>query len=1013
MEFRVLGPVEVEVGGEVVAVPAPRHRALLALLVVHVGEVLSTDRMIEELWGDDAPGSGANALRFHVSKLRSALGVDPSPIVTRGSGYVLEIDPESVDAFRFEQLIVSAVDEMGEDPDRAADMIDDALGLWRGAPYSGLGDPGFVDGEVRRLSELRARAAEVGFAADLARGNHEEIVGDLEAMLVEFPFRERLWAHLMVALYRSGRQADALRAFRRASRALGEGLGIEPSAELAGLEQRILLHDPTLDYMERRRSNLPSPASSFVGRESEIDELVGLCSRDRLVTISGVGGIGKTRLAIEVARRCLPGFVDGVFFIDLIEVPDPAVVARRFLSVLEIAERPDRPAVESLVEYLSGRRCLLVVDNCEHVVDGVADTLAVLVPVCPDVHLVATSRVRLGVAGEELWELGGLQTGQNGEADLGESEAARLFADRARFARRGFATTPGTEATVGAICRSLDGIPLAIELAAARIRVMTIGEINERLTDRFAFLGGARNTGPDRHRTLRSMIDWSYDLLTESDQQLFRLLGVFRGGFNLDALQAMCADPDMDAADAVERLVDASLVTVDATGPTTRYRLLETVREYATQRLEENGEISDGRNRHLVHYASLGEAAHRGMQHGFNEAPVTSEEHRFWIAAMGLDLANLRHALDWALEVGDLDDALTVATPLGFYLVIAVRFTEAIEILDSVLDRDACPTTPLRCESLCRRALCLANIGDDRAEAALDEADQAVRRLGLRVGYSSISGVRAQLAEIHGDIIGAIAHSEEALASAQANEEGSGIAYRCYGVAEQALLIGEIDRAVELAERLDAEGDDQPWLWLILRTSIAAYEQRHQEALDLARNAFTVSVDEWWEERAKRYSSYAHFNLGHLDEARTLAETREPLFRRFGPPDLLERTLILLSLIALRSGGTEHAKTRLHETINNALQRRDPLMLWTAFRAAADWLAETGDPDMAAVLLGHCAAVTERRRYAPQALNCTPLVTLETLADQHDPERLATLAAEGASTDTDELAAQVLLLLTP
>ena len=402
-------------------------------------------------------------------------------------------------------------------------------------------------------------------------------------------------------------------------------------------------------------TNLPSPTSSFVGREGEVGELVELCSQRRMVTVAGIGGIGKTRLAIEVARSCRGSFDDGVFLVDLVGVSESDAVGRRFLSVLGIAERPDQPAVETLAELLGDASQLFVVDNCEHVIAGVADVLGRLLPACPGVHVLATSRVRVGVDGEELWELAGLDA----------ADAAQLFADRAHSVNRDFSLTTADQEAVAGVCRALDGIPLAIELAAARTRIMTISEITDHLTDRFTFLSSARNTGPDRHRTLRSMIDWSYDLLTESDQQLFRLLGVYRGGFNLDAVEAMCEGPDREAADAVERLVDASLVTVDTTGPTTRYRLLETVREYAIERLDENGETSEARNRHLDHYASLGEAAHRGMGHGFNEAPVTSEEDRFWIAAMGLDLANLRHALDWALEVGDLDDALTVATPLG------------------------------------------------------------------------------------------------------------------------------------------------------------------------------------------------------------------------------------------------------------------------------------------------------------------------------------------------------------
>ncbi|MEN8114757.1 MAG: BTAD domain-containing putative transcriptional regulator [Actinomycetota bacterium] len=1013
MEFRVLGPLEVVVDGEVVSIPALRQRALIALLIVHVGEVLSTDRIIEELWGDDAPASGANALRFHVSKLRSALGVDSSPIVTHGSGYVLDVDPLSIDAVRFEQALIAALGEMADAPDRAGTLIRDALALWRGVPYSDLGDPVFIDGEVRRLNELRTKVIEMRFAADLARGLHADVVADIEAVLVEYPFRERLWAHLMVALYRSGRQADALHAYQRAATALGEELGIEPSAELRDLEGRILLQDPSLAYSPERRTNLPTRSSSFIGRDTEIALLVNLCGRERMVTITGIGGIGKTRLAIEVARRCLPEFDDGVFMIDLTETADGDGVGRHFLSALGLVERPGQTAIEALIDNLARMRCLLVVDNCEHVVGGVASTVAAVLPACSTVHVVATSRVRVGVEGEELWELSGLQTGLPGGGTdpdaLFDAEAVRLFVDRAHRVRRSFAVDSENVAIVAGICQTIDGIPLAIELAAARIRITSLAEIMSRLTDRFGFLVDARRSAPERHRTLVSMIDWSYDLLTESEQRLFRLTSVFRGGFGLAALQAICRDTGVDIAAALESLVDASLITVDTSGPSVRYRLLETVRVYATEHLDANHETDDARDHHLSYFASMGEHANQGMRRGFNKGAATAEQDRFWRTAVGLDVANLQHALEWALDTGDADAALAIVTPLGFYLLMEVKHAEAIEWLDAVLDRDDCPATPLQCESLCRRALCLANIGDLRAEAAVDEAEQAVRRLNYRPGYGFLSTVRSQLAEFRGDIIGSHAHREASLAC---DEEDGELATRgLYETAERALLVGQIERAITLAERLEVVGGDEPWLSLILRTSIAAYRGNHQEALLLAREALTVSEEPWWEARAWRYTSYALLNLGQLDEALATGEARVRHYRRFGPPDLLEQTFIQLSLVALRSGDTDQGRTRLHEAVASAKRRGDPYLLWIAFHAAAEWSANGGDPDTAVTLLSHNASLTQERHYAQAALKCTPHITLRDLAGRVNPQRFRALVSEGVSVTTDELAAHTLRAL--
>ena len=999
--------------GEAVSISALRQRALLALLLIHVGEVLSADRIITELWGDDAPASGANALRFHVSKLRSALGVDPSPIVTRGSGYLLEIDSESVDAYQFERLLAEALDVMEGDPTGAAGLVGEGLSLWRGDPYSDLGDPVFVDGEVRRLNELRMKAVEVGFTAGLARGLHADVVADIEAVLVEDPFRERLWAHLMVALYRSGRQADALRAYQRAATVLGEELGIEPSAELRDLEGRILLQDPALAYSPKRRTNLPTRSSSFIGRDTEIAMLVDLCRRERMVTITGIGGVGKTRLAIEVARRCLPEFDDGVFMIDLTEATDADAVERHFLAALGFVERPGRTALEALIDNLARMRCLLVVDNCEHVVDDVVGTVAAVLPTCSMVHVVATSRVRVGVEGEELWELSGLQTGSPGAGTdpvaLFDAEAVRLFVDRAQRVRRSFAVDSENVLTVAGICQAIDGIPLAIELAAARIRIWSSAEIMNRLTDRFGFLVDSRRSAPERHRTLVSMIDWSYDLLEESEQHLFRLTSVFRGGFGLAALQAICRDPSVDIAAALESLVDASLITVDASGPTVRYRLLETVRVYATEHLDASNEADDARSQHLTHFASVGEHANRGMRGGFNKGVATTKHDRFWRTAVGIDVANLQHALEWALDTGNVDAALAIVTPLAFYLAREVKPTEAIEWLDAVLDRDDCPATPLQCESLCRRALCLANIGDRRAETAIDEAEQAVRRLNYRPGYGFLSKVRSQLAAIRGDIVGSLAHQEASLVHDE--EEGELATRGLYETAESALLVGEIDRAIQLAERLEVAGSDEPWLSLIVRTDIAAYRGNYQEALLLAQDAVTVSEEPWWEGRAWRYASYALLNLGQLDESRAIAEARVRLYRRFGPPDLLEQTLIQLSLVTLRSGDTDQSRTRLYEAVASAKRRGDPFVLWIAFHAAAEWFEHGGDPDTAIILLAHSASLTEERQYASVALKCTPHVALSDLAERVSPQRFRALVSEGASVTTDKLAAQTLRAL--
>ncbi|MEN8112774.1 MAG: BTAD domain-containing putative transcriptional regulator, partial [Actinomycetota bacterium] len=462
MEFRVLGPVEVRVDGEVVPIPALRQRALFALLLIHAGGVLSADRIIEALWGDELPASGANALRFHVSKLRSALGADPSPIVTQDGGYALVVDPGSIDANRFEQLLGESLEEMRDDPHRAAALVGEALELWRGDPYAGLGDPGFVDGEVRRLTELRFKAVEVGFAADLALGRHAEIIGDLESMQAEFPFRERLWAHLMVAFYRSGRQAEALRAYQRASEVLGEELGIEPSEELRELENRILLHDPTLDYAPVIPGNLPSPPGSFIGRESELAEVEELLEANRLVTLTGAGGSGKTRLAAELGQVAKRNWSDGVWFVDLRSIDDPADIPSLVASTMRVVVSGDLPIVDQVADALRSRSLLLILDNCERVLDRTAALTERLLREDGDVRVLATSREPLGVPGEVVHIVTPLPVpGEEGLDDPTGYPSVQLFAARARYVRSGFDVGDHVGA-VSRICRAVDGLPLAL-----------------------------------------------------------------------------------------------------------------------------------------------------------------------------------------------------------------------------------------------------------------------------------------------------------------------------------------------------------------------------------------------------------------------------------------------------------------------------------------------------------------------------------------------------------------------
>jgi predicted ATPase/DNA-binding SARP family transcriptional activator len=1011
MDFRVLGPFEVMAGDRLVSIPAARQRVLLALLLIHANEVLSADRVMEELWGDDLPTSGTSALRFHVSKLRSVLGVEPSPVVTRSSGYVLEVDPSSIDAVRFEESLVAAAGAMPGAPDRARALVRNALALWRGDPYTGLGDPGFIDAETRRLNEMRVNGIELGFEAALARGLHVEVVADLEAALAKYPFREHLWAHLMVALYRAGRQADALRAYQRATTVLGAELGIEPSAELRDLEDKILLHDPALTFALKHRANLPTPSSTFIGRQDALDEVAGRCVEERMLTITGIGGIGKTRLAIETAGRVLAQFDDGVFFVDLSSVANPDRVAREFLSSMEITERPDRSVIETLSDHLSGLRRLIVVDNCEHVTDGLTETLGVVLRACPGVHVMATSRVRLGIDGESVWELHSLGTGRDaGDAGSGanQSEAARLFADRAGRSSRAFELTLSNGGIVEDICVTLDGIPLAIELAAARVRILTLDEIAARLSDRFALLVDTTRAGPERHRTLHATMEWSYDLLPERARATFHLLGVFRGGFNLDALASVSGRPDSEVLDSLEALIDASLLNVDTSGSTARYRLLTTVQAYALEHLDENDESDVARDRHVTHYAAMTREAFKHQRGAFRPNTASPAESRAWLNVLGLDLPNLRAALDWALATDDLDAAYEIVVPLHRYWHREMRLEEAIDTLTTVLNHGDYPPTPLHCAALYHLGQALADTGDlGEAEAIYDKAQEMTRHLDLPSTESWFEMMRGVLAEARGDIVEAGAQFAAALQAAEADHE-TRLAPYLWNVAFYALLIGDVEEATRSTHRLEAEGGDDPWLSQHIRGRIAAYRGHQGEALDWARRAIVHPMDRMVAAFIRQGVANALLNLGQLDEARDVGEAIEALHSDGVQRWIAERANVQLGLTALRSGDLSQAKMRLTGSVMSTQRAGNRYLLWVAFHAAAEYLAAAGDARIAAVILGYCASASTRHRYDPAALDGAPHVSLESLGAVLDRELLDALIAEGATATSDDVAEQIL-----
>ena len=659
----MLGPVEVGDGGQAMTPTRAKERCLLALLLARGNQVISSERMAEALWpGQDHPEDAVRSVQTHLSRLRSALGPASERLLTRPGGYLLRVDRDELDARRFERLLDQARGLAAEEPDKLA-LLDQALALWRGPPYGEFRDEEFAVGDAVRLEELRLVAIEERTDALLALGHHEEVVGELEALCGQHPLRERLRAQLMVALHRSGRQPEALRAFEAYRRVLAEELGLDPSPELRDLEARVLRHDPAL-APRRASPALATPAqpvvppvTSFVGREAEVTEVVRRLGAARLLTLTGPGGVGKTRLALQVAAAVAELFPDGVVLCELAAVAHTDVVAPAVATALGIQPRPDRSVAAGVADVLRTRRMLLVVDNCEHVVDAAASFVSTLVGSCPLVTVLATSREPLAVEGEQVWPL----------APLHPEAAVELFCDRARAVRPGLDCDGQARAHVVEICRRLDGLPLAIELAAAQAVGMNPGDLVDRLDDRFRLLDRGPRSAPDRHRSLRAVVDWSYGRLGRSHRFLFDRLSVFAGTFTLGAAEEVCSGEGVDRAEIPELLADlvrVSLVTLTGSTDRARYRLLETLRSYGRERLEREGAARHWQERHAAYHVELAYRADEGLR--------GPEEGR-WMQRLDAEIDELRAAHRWTVGHGDAERALALSAALHGYAYRSFR----------------------------------------------------------------------------------------------------------------------------------------------------------------------------------------------------------------------------------------------------------------------------------------------------------------------------------------------------
>lgn len=819
MQIGVLGELQVLDDDEKdVVVTGTKLRALLVMLALQCGRAVPAEQLVDGLWGPQSSAAARNGLQGLVSKLRRALG-SASLVATRGGGYALELAPESVDLHRFEHVVAAgrASAAAGEHA-RAIELLAEAESLWRGGALAEFAYEEFASAEVTRISELRLAALEERLDIELQLGRHRVVIGELEALVAAHALRERLRGLLMIALYRAGRQADALRMFQEGRRILGEELGLDPGPELRRLEAAILAQDPSLDVTPTGDSttavstgyhlSVPESLTALVGRDDEVRELTRLFRDHRFITLVGPGGVGKTRLALEVARDESARLSDGACLVELAHVGDPEGVTAAIGSALDLPD-PNR-----LAEMIGHREMLILLDNCEHVITTAAEVAETLLRRCPGLRLLATSREGLRVGGETIWPVPPLTT----------DAAVQLFIERARAAGAPLAMSDDVRAVAADICARLDGLPLAIELAAARTRAFPIQQIASRLNDRFRLLTGGSRTALPRQQTLRAVVDWSYELLFDDEQRVFERLSVFVGGCDLATAEAVCADESLDAADladTIQTLVDKSLVVAVPRGDGLRFTQLQTLAQYGREKLAERGDAERIRDAMAAHYAQLCARS---------TTAYVGDEQRAWLIAVDQEQDNLRGALEWAVANDDAETALTIAGGVSWSHWLAGTAVEAKRWLDDAFRCKGEVSERTRAMALTGRGLIDFQLGKPAGvDADLSAALAIFHDHDDVAGTSLTHSFYAEVAAARGDIDEGRRRRLELLDHYLEQPDSIFvIAARAYSRAKLAGLDGDLEQSERhYREAADAFSQiDRPMMLAMCRGIIADFDER-------------------------------------------------------------------------------------------------------------------------------------------------------------------------------------------
>ncbi|NMO53872.1 AfsR/SARP family transcriptional regulator [Actinoplanes sp. TBRC 11911] len=1051
MQISMLGPLEVRIDdSQSVDVPGARLRGLLVALALEAGRVVPKSVLVDWLWGESPPADAANALQRLVSRLRKTL--PEGSIDGQAGGYRLAIDPDAVDAVRFERLVDRARGDEGQ-----VKPLREALALWRGAAMQdvGLQEGAAFDAAVARLEGLRLAAMEDRFDAEAGA----ELVGELTDAVAANPVRERLAGALMRALVAAGRGSEALLVYQRTREALADELGVDPSPELAALHVALLKGELAPPREENRKTNLRAELTSFIGRDADVAAVGELVGEHRLVTLVGPGGSGKTRLATETARTLLGDLPDGAWLVELAAIGADGDVAQSTLAGLGLREAllggaPNADPTDRLIAAIREREALLILDNCEHVIESAAAFAQRVLGECRRLRILATSREPLGITGEALWLVEPLALPE-APAEIESSPAVQLLRDRASAVRKDL----GADAlpTMARVCRVLDGMPLAIELAAARLRTMSLEQLADRLDDRFRLLTSGSRTVLPRHRTLRAVVDWSWELLTDAERAVLRRLAVFAGGVSLEAAERVCAGdtvhpeggtvPDGDTVqdggtvhpdevlELLTSLTEKSLLLTGGDGDL-RYRMIGTIKEYAAYRLAEAGEADVCRRAHLAWFTELAEAAEQHLRRA---------EQLDWLARLGVEHDNITAAMRGALAAGAAQEAMRLAAGAGWYWWLSGHRGEGVELLMAAADLPGDVTDDIKAAVYTLIVHFLTSgRGDERTAAEwIHEAYRVSLRSESRHPTLAFAAPLERLLQAPEEALTAfeplLEHEDpwvRALAGLQTGKmrvvTGHGgpevDAYLEKALAEFRVLgerFGMWFALIELADRLTVRGEFAAACEHLERAVVAVIElgtveevisirarqaQLYRLLGDKEAGAAAIADAQRWAERVTWPGALAELALAKAELARSgddPAEARRQLDVALGllGEDAEQASIRATAHDLLGYLADDLGESRAHRkaAYQAATESGYPLMIARILVGVADLALRGGQDEQAVRLL----AAGDALRGLPDLANPDAARIERTVRQHLGDARYAALAQEGAGSDWSELVASV------